>query len=152
MKARTLGIIAAAGLAALVGCKEKADAREWQGTVDVFAPACNNNPFVHFKLDKENGDVSYSIRCGDYAFFHELFPKTEETSCRDTLRSDITLSMMTDEYCDGNGFDTWSAGMDPNVYTHETASPSLYDDYDEGITTIGKEEIEAKFLRWILNY
>ena len=152
MKARTLGIVAAAGLAALVGCKEKVkECKEWRGTVDVFAPACNNSPFVHFKLDRENGDVIYSIRCGDYKFFHELFPKTEETSCRDTLRSDVTLSMMTDEYCDGNGFDTWSAGMDPEEYTHETASPSLYDDYEKGITTIGKEEIETKFLRWILN-
>lgn len=82
MKARTLGIVAAAGLAALVGgCKSNETVKDepyFYGAIEANAPACNNSPTVHMNRH------GFILSCGNY----RLEQRATDPLC--TLQNSLT--------------------------------------------------------------
>ncbi|MFH1065838.1 MAG: hypothetical protein V1734_05020 [Nanoarchaeota archaeon] len=157
-----LALGAAVGLAALVGgCKtdEKAkDWRHWEGILTVEAPACDNSPYVSFDIDStQNGKTSrYIIKCGRYRFSHIADPVEMGGSCRNYLEDDGRLDYQSysDENCDDIAdswqWATWNFAKQKYILIEINNEPSS-ENYQNAIQAIGKEDIEEKWIEWLMN-
>ncbi|MDD4878490.1 MAG: hypothetical protein PHO02_05645 [Candidatus Nanoarchaeia archaeon] len=123
------------------------DERQWEGQISVEAPACDNNPWVRFR------DNEYHIICGDYDFLH----KGEEDYMGRFINHEIFpvgLEKWIDTDADGTAdrWQMWDMPLGTTILnlTSTRAPPSAEDqqNYENGLASIGKNEIQSKWEEW----
>lgn len=81
MKARIIATVAAAGLAALVGCKGTQEKeKDFKGILQMNAPACENSPYVG--MNEQN----LQIQCGGYSSACYMMPEDKKSTCYSVWR------------------------------------------------------------------
>ena len=141
------------GAACIAGNSAMTDnERQWEGRINVTAPACNNNPWVRFKEGR------YDETCSkDYEFTHLI--EGTENLVKWYYDDDGIWPLQMEIWLDreGNGtVDQWNMyqiDINSPTYTRLIATrtpPSAEDqqNYENALTDIGRKEIHSKWEEW----
>lgn len=125
---------------------------QWEGRINVTAPACNNNPWVRFKENR------YDETCSkNYEFMHlrEGTEKLVKWHYDDEGIWPLQMETWLDRNADGTA-DQWNMYLiDVSSPTYsrliETRTPPSEEDqqnYENTLTDIGTEEVKSEWETW----